>query len=331
MSEQVVSIGVDLGGTKIEAAVLKRPRIVPSAVRMQPAKAGFDVLLRERVATNRDRGYEAIVDTTAELIRGVAKSAGLDLATTPVGVGMPGSITRRAGLVKNSNTVCLNGQPFRSDLMKKLGCEISFENDANCFALAEARLGAAREHVNGLVFGVIMGSGVGGGVVFSGKVWPGPQNIAGEWGHHAVGPWGGPEAKTEGGTLGPRPVCYCGKTGCLEMYTSGVWVEKDYEHRSGVHLRLADIAAQRQSDPHAKAAIEELIEAFGRGLANVIDILDPSAIVLGGGVSNLDFLYTEGVARVAKYVFNDELETPILRHMLGDSAGVLGAALLDGA
>jgi fructokinase len=300
-------------------------------VHVHPAKAGFDVLLRERVATNRDRGYEAIVDTTAELILGVAKAAGVDIASTPVGVGMPGAITRRAGLVKNSNTVCLNDRPFRSDLMKKVGCEIAFENDANCFALAEARLGGAREHVDGLVFGVIMGSGVGGGVVFNGKVWAGPQNIAGEWGHHAVGPWGGYEAGGMPATLSGRPVCYCGKTGCLEMYASGVWVEKDYERRSGVRLKLADIAAQRKQDPHAHAAIEELIEAFGRGLANVIDILDPSAIVLGGGVSNLDFLYSEGVARVAKYVFNDELETPIVRHMLGDSAGVLGAALLDGA
>jgi fructokinase len=332
MTDQVVSIGVDLGGTKIEAAVLKRPRIVPSNVRLQPAKAGFDVLLRERIATNRERGYESILQTTADLILGVAKRAGLDIADTPVGVGMPGSITRRAGLVKNSNTVCLNGRPFRVDLMKKVGREITFENDANCFALAEARLGAAREHVGGLVFGVIMGSGVGGGLVFGGKVWAGPQNIAGEWGHHAVGPWGGIESKADpGGTLSPRPVCYCGKTGCLEMYISGVWVERDYEKRSGVHLKLADIAANRDTDPHAKAAVEELIEAFGRGLANVIDVIDPSAVVLGGGVSNLDFLYGEGVARVAKYVFNDELETPIVRHMLGDSAGVLGAALLDGA
>jgi fructokinase len=332
MSDQLVSIGVDLGGTKIEAAVLKRPRVVPSTVRVQPAKAGFDVLLRERVATNRDRGYEAIVDTTAELILGVARSAGVDIATTPVGVGMPGSITRRDGVVKNSNTVCLNGRHFRTDLMKKVGREIAFENDANCFALAETRLGAAREHVNGLVFGVIMGSGVGGGVVVNGKVWAGPQNIAGEWGHHAVGPWGGYEKlASSAGALGPRPVCYCGKTGCLEMYMSGVWVEKDYEQRSGVHLKLADIAAHRQHDPHAHAALDELLEAFGRGIANLIDMMDPAAIVLGGGVSNLDFLYTEGVARVAKYVFNDELETPILRHMLGDSAGVLGAALLDGA
>jgi len=244
---------------------------------------------------------------------------------------MPGAITRRGGVVKNSNTVCLNGRPFRADLTKKVGRDILFENDANCFALAEARLGAARDHVDGLVFGVIMGSGVGGGLVFRGKIWPGPQNIAGEWGHHAIGPWGGAEQNpTPGGTLSPRPVCYCGKTGCLEMYISGLWVERDYERRSGQRRKLAEIADKREQDAHARAAVEELVEAFGRGLANVIDILDPSAIVLGGGVSNLDLLYTEGAARVGRYVFNDELDTPILRHLLGDSAGVLGAALLDG-
>lgn len=332
MSDDLVSIGVDLGGTKIEAAVLRRPSKVSSSGSSPLAPPGLEVLLRERVATNRDRGYEAIVETTAALIVNMANSAGVDLRATPVGVGMPGAITRKGGVVKNSNTVCLNGRPFRTDLMKKVGREIAFENDANCFALAEARLGAAREHVDGLVFGVIMGSGVGGGLVFDGRVWAGPQNLAGEWGHHAVGPWGGVEKNPNaGGTLSPRPVCYCGKTGCLEMYASGVWVERDYERRSGVKLNLSEIASRRQSDPHAAAATEELIEAFGRGLANVIDILDPSAVVLGGGLSNLDLLYTEGVARVAKYVFNDELETPILRHMLGDSAGVFGAALLDGA
>ena len=161
MSDSVVSIGVDLGGTKIEAVVLKRPRVVGTGA-LSPAKAGFDVLLRERVATNRDRGYEAVVDTTAGLILNVAKSAGLDLAKTPIGVGMPGAITRRTEVVKNSNTVCLNGQPYHKDLMKKVGREIKFDNDANCFALAEARLGAARKYAEGLVFGVIMGSGVGG-------------------------------------------------------------------------------------------------------------------------------------------------------------------------
>jgi fructokinase len=333
MADEVVSIGVDLGGTKVEAAVLKRPRSTARlSLGVLPTKAGFDVLIRERVPTHRDRGYESIVATTAELILSVARRAGLDLAATPIGVGMPGAITRRTAVVKNSNTVCLNGRPFHTDLANRVGHPIAFENDANCFALAEARLGAARQHADGLVFGVIMGSGVGGGLVFDGKIWGGLQNIAGEWGHHAVGPWGGAEKNPPlGGALGPRPNCYCGKSGCLEQYVSGVWVEKDYELRSGVPRPLAEIALRRDEDPHAHAAVEELLEAFGRGLANVIDILDPSAIVLGGGVSNLDLLYSEGVARVAKYVFNDELETPILQHRLGDSAGVFGAALLDGA
>jgi fructokinase len=323
MSESIVSIGVDLGGTKIEAAVLERPASSPAKDR-----AAFEVRWRERLPTERERGYEAIVETTAALIVRTAEAAHLDLARVTVGIGMPGAISK--GVVKNSNTVCLNGRPFHLDLMKRLDKRIAFENDANCFALAEARLGAARAHAAGVVFGVIMGSGVGGGVVFAGRPWAGPQHLAGEWGHHAVGPWwASSEAEGQGAKLGPRPVCYCGKRGCLELYASGVAVEHDYQRRSGQRLGLADIARRRDTDAHASAALEELLEAFSRGLANVIDILDPSAIVLGGGVSNLDLLYTEGVARVAKYVFNDELTTPILKHELGDSAGVLGAALLD--
>jgi fructokinase len=165
-----------------------------------------------------------------------------------------------------------------------------------------------------------MGSGVGGGLVAFGRVWGGPQGIAGEWGHHAVGP--------RAGALGARATCYCGHEGCLELYLSGVSVENDYLRRSGSRLPLAQIATVRDRDDHAHAAIDEMLEAFGRGLANLIDILDPAAVVLGGGVSNLDIFYGEGVARVKKHVFNDELTTPILRHELGDSAGVLGAALL---
>jgi fructokinase len=317
MSEKtVVSLGVDLGGTKIEAAVIERG-----------VHSSFRVLRRQRVPTHRERGYEAIVETTAQLVEQVARAQGLDLGRVPIGVGMPGAITR--GVVKNSNTVCLNGRPFHFDLMKRLGRALLFENDANCFALAEARLGAARAHEAGVVFGVIMGSGVGGGVVFGGKIWTGPQSLAGEWGHHAVGPWGDDERPTPHAKLGWRPVCYCGKRGCLELYASGVAVEDDYQRRAGVRLSLAEIALRRDGDAHARAALEELLEAFGRGLANVIDILDPAAIVLGGGVSNLDLLYTDGVAHVARYVFNDELVTPILKHELGDSAGVLGAALLE--
>ena len=303
-----ISMGVDLGGTKIEAIVFDR--------------ATSTILRRERVATDRDRGYEAIVETTAQLILRVAASAELDLATTPIGVGMPGSVARRTGLVKNSNTVCLNGRPFRDDLTTRVGHPIAFANDANCFALAEARLGAGRPYAEGVVFGVIMGSGVGGGVVVGGKIWTGLQSIAGEWGHHAVG--------SRGGELGGRAACYCGQTGCLELYLGGPFIEAEYQRRAKARRPLAEIASRRLDDVDAAAVIDDALDAFGRGLANVIDILDPTAVVLGGGVSNLQLFYTEGVDRVKKYVFNDELETPILRHAVGDSAGVLGAALLDG-
>ncbi len=334
MSQANVSIGVDLGGTKIEAVVLDRDTM--------------SVLARERVATERDRGYEAIVETTAAHIEATAARAGIDVRATPIGVGMPGAVARRTGLVKNSNTTVLNGRPFRDDLARRVGRPIAFANDANCFALAEARLGAARAEANGVVFGVIMGSGVGGGIVIGGKIWDGLQSIAGEWGHHAVAPsWAGvpttkgavaearPVALAANGTpavaLAPRPTCYCGQTACLELYLGGPFIEAEYERRSLRRFPLAEIAARRKDDLDADAVIDEALEAFGRGLANVIDILDPTAVVLGGGVSNLDVFYTEGVERVRKYVFNDELETPILRHAVGDSAGVLGAALLDGS
>jgi fructokinase len=324
VADASVSIGVDLGGTKIEAIVLDRGRC--------------SVLHRERVATERDRGYEAIVATTADLIAHIGKRAGLDVTKTPIGVGMPGSVARRSGLVKNSNTVCLNGRPFRDDLARRVGSPITFANDANCFALAETRLGAGKPYADGIVFGVIMGSGVGGGIVIGGKIWEGRQNIAGEWGHHGVGPAvsaGAGSVRSERGperssTLAPRSQCYCGQNGCLELYLGGPFIEVEYERRALTRRPLAEIAARRNDDIHAAAVVDDAIDAFGRGLANVIDILDPSAVVLGGGVSNLDFFYTEGVTRVKKYLFNDELETPILRHVVGDSAGVLGAALLDG-
>jgi fructokinase len=298
-------VGADLGGTKIEAVAVER----------DDAENRADVLLRRRVPTEAGRGYDAIVEATADLIERTAREAGLDPAAVPIGIGMPGGVTRRGGLTKNSNTVCLNGRPFRADLARRLGRPVAFDNDANCFALAETRLGAAASHRAGVVFGVIMGTGVGGGIVFEGKVWAGAQNIAGEWGHHAVWP-----------DRGPR--CYCGNTGCLELFASGPAVERDYARRAGAHLPLAEIALRRGTDPHAEAALETLLDTFGRALANVIDILDPSAVVLGGGVSNVGLLYEEGARRVASYVFNDELTTPILRPALGDTAGVLGAALL---
>jgi fructokinase len=298
-----LAIGVDLGGTKTEAVVL----------RLSP----FEELARQRVPTLREQGYEAVVARTADIVRKAAHEAGVSLEQASLGVGMPGSITRKDGLVKNSNTVCLNGRPFREDLAKALGKPIAFGNDANCFALAETRRGAARPYAEGIVFGVILGTGVGGGIVVKGEVWEGAQSIGGEWGHHGV--WAGrPDARR----------CYCGHFGCIESYASGPAVEADYRARSGQALPLREIAERRASDPHAQAAIETLVDSFGRGLANVIDVLDPSVIVLGGGVSNLDLLLTEGRERVAGYVFNDELLTAIVRNELGDSAGVIGAALL---
>jgi fructokinase len=325
----LISLGIDLGGTKIEAAVIGRP----SGGAPAGGESAFRVLARRRTPTEQENGYEGIIAATVELVRSTAREAGIDPKGVPVGVGMPGSVTRKDGLVKNSNTQCLNHRPFRQDLTRALGADVTFENDANCFALAETGCGAARAYRDGVVFGVIMGTGVGGGVVLRGKVWGGPQGLGGEWGHHAVGPWRRPEDERgepmRGMGLSERPPCSCGKLGCVELYASGSGIEREYARRSGVRRKMKELVERRATDPDAGALIGELIEAFGRGLANVIDIIDPSAIVLGGGLSNLDFLYTEGRARVARYVLNDELSTPILKHELGDSAGVIGAALLD--
>ncbi len=297
-------VGVDVGGTKLEAMAA-----------WMGTDESMEVVARHRRPTERERGYDAIVQDIVTLVREVAATLQTPWSQVAVGLGVPGAVTRRTGVVKNSNTTCLNGRSLREDVGAALEKRVAFDNDANCFALAEARLGAGRPHRDGVVFGVILGTGVGGGLVLRGELWPGPQDIAGEWGHHAV-------------FHGQGAACYCGNRGCLEMFASGPAVERTYKERTGVHRSLVEIAARREKDSHAEAAIELLLEAFGRGLANVVDILDPSVVVLGGGVSNLDLLYTEGVARVAKYVFNDELLTPIVRHELGDSAGVFGAALL---
>ena len=298
-------VGVDLGGTKIEAVVLDASR---------------RELARRRVPTLRDEGYDAIVARTAKLIADVATHANADVHAATVGVGMPGHVSRATGLVKNSNTVCLNGRPFREDLARAVGVPIAFENDANCFALAEATLGAGAPYVDGIVFGVILGTGVGGGLVVRGDVWPGIQSIGGEWGHHAV--WAGRSDARD---------CYCGQRGCLEVYASGPAIEKDYAARAGEKRPAQEIAARRETDENARAVIDTFLDSLGRGLANLIDMIDPSAVVLGGGLSNLSFLPQEAHARALGYVFNDELTTPILRNALGDSAGVLGAALVGAA
>jgi fructokinase len=307
-------IGVDLGGTKLEAVVVRTGGERP------------DVIARVRVPVEAERGYEHVVSRAAGVIADVEAKAGA--AGLPVGFGMPGGVTHRgvdgahveAPLVKNCNATCLNGRAFRRDVLVAAARPITFANDANCFALAEATWGAARGAE--VAFGVILGTGVGGGVVLARshhgarpRAWDGAQGIAGEWGHVVLDPREGPR-------------CYCGRRGCVETYLSGPAIERAYARRAGVARPLAEIAAREADDADARATLDEALEVFGRALATVIDVLDPDVIVLGGGVSNLDALYDRGVEAVARWVFNDELRTRIVRHALGDSAGVLGAALL---
>jgi predicted NBD/HSP70 family sugar kinase len=234
-----------------------------------------------------------------------------------VGIGTPGTIDPPTGLMKNSNTTVLNGKPLHTDLEEQLQLPVRMANDANCFAVAETQLGAGRSYRKGIVFGVIMGTGVGGGIVIRGEAWNGRQGIGGEWGHSFLDASGGP--------------CYCGQVGCVETLISGTGLERYYQSQTGQNRKLADILQAYHAgdqDEHVQATVERLLHFFGKGLANVIDILDPTAIVLGGGLSKIDLLYGEGVARVQQHVFNPRLDTPILRPQLGDSAGVFGAAML---
>jgi len=222
-------------------------------------------------------------------------------------------VSRRTGLMKNSNTECLNGRDLPGDLQRRIGLPVAVENDANCFALAEALRGAGRGH--DVVFGVILGTGVGGGIVVGGRLLGGAQHIAGEWGHHSIDPRG--------------PACYCGGRGCVETYLSGPALLRAYRERGGSAEDAAAVAARwRAGEDLAVAVRDEYLQVFGRALGNLLSILDPDVVVLGGGLSNLDELYGAGRAAVERAVFNDELLTPIVRHQLGDSAGVIGAALL---
>jgi fructokinase len=289
-------IGIDLGGTKIEGVVLDA----------QGAE-----LFRKRIDTEQQNGYAHILGRIAGLYREL--SASIHHAPHTVGIGTPGAISRRTGLLKNSNTVCLNGQPLQTDLEARLARTIEIQNDANCFAMAEALFGAGRGKK--LVFGVIMGTGCGGGIVHNGEVITGPQAIAGEWGHISIDPNG--------------PHCYCGQRGCVETYISGGGAEARYAEQYGAKRSFAELAqAYDQREGTAVEFMKIFFRNFGRSLANVIDILDPDTVVLGGGLSNFKALYAEGVAEVAKQVFSDSLETPIVKNQLGDSAGVIGAALV---
>lgn len=293
-------IGVDLGGTKIEIAALDPlGRIVE----------------RRRVATPAG-DYMATLQTVADLVATVERVLG---SKGTVGIATPGAISPQTGMLRNSNSVCLNGRPFKHDLEHLLQRDIRMENDANCFALSEAVDGAGQGAR--AVFGVILGTGVGGGIVIDGRVLRGANGIAGEWGHNPL-PWPQPYEL-------PGPDCYCGRAGCIETFISGVGLAADYRGAGGRKLTAEEIvAAAQDGDPGAEAAIERYEARLARALASVINLLDPDVIVLGGGVSNVRRLY-EAVPRLwTQWIFSDAIRTRLTPNLHGDSSGVRGAAWL---
>lgn len=285
-------IGIDLGGTKIEGILLDE---------------SLNPLQRTRVPTPPN-GYSSILNEITSLVNDLSKN----ISEYSIGICTPGAISKKTGLLQNSNTQCLIGKPIQQDLEQKFGKPTAIENDANCFAISEATIGCAKGH--SVVFGVIMGTGVGGGIIIDGKIHHGRTNIAGEWGHHILHQNGNQ--------------CYCGKKGCVETYISGPALENRWEKLSGKKQLLPEIIKEKNNQNYLQWK-KEFLDNFGTSLANVIDILDPDAIVLGGGLSNIDFLYDEGTKNVYNQVFSDLVDTPILKNSLGDSAGVFGAALLN--
>jgi len=295
-------IGIDLGGTKIEAVAL--------------ARDGQE-LARQRLATPR-HDYDETLRAITALVAGLERETG---ERGTVGVGMPGTLSPATGLVKNANSTWLIGRPFDRDLAKALGREVRCANDANCFALSEATDGAASGAR--VVFGVIVGTGTGGGIVVDGRVLTGPNAIAGEWGHIPL-PWPKDEER-------PGPACYCGKSGCVETYLSGPGLARDYREATGSELDAVAIAERAASgDAAAEAALARYEDRMARALATVLNVLDPDVVVLGGGMSRLARLY-ESVPRLWQtWAFSDRVTTPLRSPVHGDASGVRGAAWLWG-
>ena len=291
--------GIDLGGTKIEAAIID--------------PAHFDKpVARLRLPTESLQGYDHIRAQIGRLVQMVGKESGLPLPQR-IGIGTPGVIDPRTGKLKGSNTQCLNGRPLQADLESDLGLKCVMANDANCLALAEATLGAARGYET--VFGVILGTGVGGGIVVDGKILNGAHGIAGEWGQLILDPNG--------------PVSNYGTRGTIEAIIAGPGLERFYAGQSGIARPLKEIVAVAATDPHAQATIERLTDNFAKAISIIIDVLDPHAIVLGGGVGNIDALYTDETrVKITKHIFNETFEAALLKPTLGDSGGVFGAAML---
>ena len=286
-------IGIDLGGTKIEAIIIDDQ---------------FQVIDRKRIPTLRDEGYDAIINRIIDLSKEMIGIGDID---GPIGICTPGTIEATTGLLKNSNTVCLIGKPIQKDMEDALGIPVLMENDANCFALAEATIGTAKKY--DVVFGVILGTGCGAGIVMNKKIHRGANAIAGEWGHHTLYPGG--------------RSCYCGNQGCTESYISGTALESEWKELTGEFATVTDVIDNKMYEAHPEWK-ENFMMNFGRALSNVIDILDPDAIVMGGGLSKVDLLYTEGMQAVYKESFSEVVRTPIIKNKLGDSGGVFGAAMI---
>ena len=279
---------------------------------MDPSCPG-QALFRLRRETRADLGYDHILSQIEGVISDLETASGLP-RPVKIGIGTPGAVEPSTGSLKNSNTLCLNGRPIRQDLERLTGTGILMANDANCFALAEALIGSAAG--SGVVFGVILGTGVGGGFVINGRVLPGLHGIAGEWGHNPL--------------RGESHPCYCGRAGCIEGVIAGPSLERFYREQGGETIRLPEISRRAQEgEALAIQTLERLREKFAESIATVINILDPDAIVLGGGVGNIPLLYEDRTRElVLAHIFNSELRTRILRPTLGDSAGVFGSALL---
>jgi fructokinase len=296
----VFRIGVDLGGTKIEAAALDRSGIVHC---------------RRRIATPGG-DYQAALAAIAALVSGIEHQLGV---TATVGIGMPGAISPLTGLVKNANSTWLNGRPLQHDLERALDRPVRLANDANCFTLSEATDGAAAGLAT--VFGAILGTGVGGGLAVSGRILVGANAIAGEWGHTPL-PWPAPDES-------PGPPCYCGRAGCIETFLSGPGLAADHRRHTGQDRTAVEIAAVAQGgDSIFLATLERYAERLARGLAIVINLFDPDVIVLGGGLSAIAMLYDRVPLLWSRWIFSDAVKTRLLRPLHGDSSGVRGAAWL---
>ena len=294
-------LGIDLGGTKIEGIILKSDK--------EPIE-----IERLRINTEEDKGYNQIINNIKRLVDTLENK--VNYKFKKIGIGTPGTLDPETQLLKNSNSQNLNNKSIKSDLENLLGKKVNIENDANCFALAETKFGAVKDQMPHakIVFGVIMGTGVGGGIIINNKTLYGKQGIGGEWGHTII--------KDDG------EMCYCGKKGCVESVISGRALQKYYTSLSGKKLSFKDIYKNIETDLNAKKTLKRMITYFGKGLSNVVNIIDPDIIVLGGGLSNTNELYDQGYQELKKYVFNPTFKTKIIKPKLGDSAGVYGAALL---